>query len=117
MSSKAVIVSAPMAERRALMEAHDLATWLYRYRKIMFCTQSEMAAEYGVGRSTYSEWERGVLPDNKHMIALCAYHPEWADRLALMWRVESAVREWHNKEVVEVRKTAETDGEAQNDPE
>lgn len=95
---EACIVSAPAAERRALMEARDLGTWLYRYRMLMFCTQAQMAAEYGVGRSTYSEWERGTLPDADHMVALCAYHPEYAERLALMWRVERAVQDWHPKE-------------------
>lgn len=97
----AVISAAPGAVRRALDEAHDLNTWLYRYRMTLFMTQKEMAEEYGVARTTYASWEQGVLPRAEHMVALCAYHPEHSDRLALMWRVSRAVQDWQTKETVQ----------------
>lgn len=89
-----------VAVDRSLAEAKDLGTWLYRYRMSMFMTQAQMAAEYGIGRSTLSEWERGTLPDVDHIVLLLAYHPEHADRLAMLWRQEHAARDGHPKEAL-----------------
>lgn len=82
--------------KHLLSTSQDIGTWLYRYRIMNFMTQREMAAEYGIPRSTYSMWEIGeVLPSPDHMAALCGYHPDYQADIMLLYARQCSLRDAH----------------------